>query len=107
MASGQSACGIFFAERESIADEVRKSPPRCDGRGRHVRGMQVLRATKIGRDTNFFIQPAVDFRKLARDDCAILQACGLAANTIVAGGQQACDRMNALRSAPRARIHHH
>ena len=24
-------------------------------------------------------------------DCAILQACGLAANTIVAGGRQACD----------------
>jgi Xaa-Pro aminopeptidase len=24
-------------------------------------------------------------------DCAILQACGLAANTIVAGGKQACD----------------
>ena len=56
-------------------------------------GMQALRAAKIGRDRKLLYHnvPLTSEKLRAVIDCAILQACGLAANTIVAGGRQACD----------------
>ncbi len=55
--------------------------------------MQVLRTAKIGRDRKLLYHnlPLTSEKMRAVIDCAILQACGLAANTIVAGGRQACD----------------
>ncbi|MEK7781420.1 MAG: M24 family metallopeptidase [Verrucomicrobiota bacterium] len=55
--------------------------------------MQMLRATKIGRDRRLFHHnvPLTSERLRAVIDCAILQASGLPANTIVAGGKQGCD----------------
>ena len=55
--------------------------------------MQVLRATKIGRDRRLYHRNDVLTSEKLRAviDCAILQASGLPANTIVAGGRQACD----------------
>jgi len=55
--------------------------------------MQVLRATKIGRDRRLLYHnvPLTSERLRSVIDCAILQANGLAANTIVAGGKQGCD----------------
>jgi Xaa-Pro aminopeptidase len=55
--------------------------------------MQVLRTAKIGRDRKLLYHnlPLTSEKLRAVIDCAILQACGLAANTIVAGGRQACD----------------
>ena len=56
-------------------------------------GMEVLRRAKIGRDRKLIHHgvPLTSERLRAVIDCAILQASGLAANTIVAGGRQACD----------------
>jgi Xaa-Pro aminopeptidase len=56
-------------------------------------GMEVLRRSKIGRNRRLIYHglPLTSERLRAVIDCAILQACGLAANTIVAGGRQACD----------------
>jgi len=55
--------------------------------------MQVLRASRIGRDRRLFHhnEPLTSEKLRAVIDCAILQASGLAANTIVAGGKQGCD----------------
>jgi Xaa-Pro aminopeptidase len=55
--------------------------------------IQVLRAAKIGRDGRLMHQNALLTSEKLRSviDCAILQANGLAAHTIVAGGRQACD----------------
>jgi len=55
--------------------------------------MQVLRATKIGRDRRLFYRSELLTSEKLRAviDCAILQASGLPANTIVAGGRQGCD----------------
>ncbi len=55
--------------------------------------MQVLRAAKIGRDRRLvYHNNLLTSEKLrAVIDTAILQAGGLAANTIVAGGKQGCD----------------
>src|SRR5208282_3691046 len=56
-------------------------------------GMEVLRRSKIARNRNLIYHglPLTSEKLRAVIDCAILQACGLAANTIVAGGKQACD----------------
>jgi Xaa-Pro aminopeptidase len=56
-------------------------------------GMQVLRAAKIGRGHKLIYHnvPLTSEKLRAVMDCAVLQACGLAANTVVAGGRQACD----------------
>jgi len=56
-------------------------------------GMQVLRNSKPGRGRKLFWHhlPLTSEKLRAVIDCAILQACGLAANTIVAGGEQGCD----------------
>ena len=55
--------------------------------------MQVLRAAKIGRDRRLLYHnvPLTSEKLRSVIDCAILQANGLAANTIVAGGKQGCD----------------
>ena len=55
--------------------------------------MEVLRRSKIARDRKLIYHgvPLTSERLRAVIDCAILQACGLAANTIVAGGKQGCD----------------
>jgi len=55
--------------------------------------MQVLRAARIGRDRRLLHHnvPLTSEKLRSVIDCAILQASGLAANTIVAGGKQGCD----------------
>jgi Xaa-Pro aminopeptidase len=55
--------------------------------------MQVLRRAKIARNRKLIYHglPLTSERLRAVIDCAILQAGGLAAHTIVAGGKQACD----------------
>jgi Xaa-Pro aminopeptidase len=55
--------------------------------------MEVLRRSKIARNRKLIYHglPLTSEKLRAVIDCAILQACGLAANTIVAGGRQACD----------------
>ncbi len=91
----KARAGIFFAEREiKSADEVRKiSAALVMAEVGMAEGMQVLRAAKIGRDHKLIHHnvPLTSEKLRAVIDCAILQACGLAANTIVAGGQQACN----------------
>ena len=56
-------------------------------------GMQALKSAKIGRDRKLSYRGAPLTSEKLRSiiDCAILQAGGLAAHTIVAGGKQACD----------------
>jgi len=72
--------------------------------------MQVLRTAKIGRGRKLLYHnvPLTSEKLRSVIDCAILQASGLAANTIVAGGRQACDRTNAVmaRSAQKRACHH-
>src|SRR5208282_385995 len=87
--------GNFFPEREiKSAAEVRKiSAALVMAEVGMVEAMQVLRTAKIGRDRKLLYHnlPLTSEKLRAVIDCAILQACGLAANTIVAGGRQACD----------------
>ena len=87
--------GNFFPEREiKSAAEVRKiSAALVMAEVGMAEAMQVLRAAKIGRDRKLLYHnlPLTSEKLRAVIDCAILQACGLAANTIVAGGRQACD----------------
>ena len=84
-----------FPKREiKSADEVRKiSAALTMAEVGMAEGMEVLRRSKIGRNRRLFYHglPLTSEKLRAVIDCAILQACGLAANTIVAGGQQACD----------------
>ena len=85
----------FFPKREiKSADEVRKiSAALVMAEVGMAEGMQALRLSKIGRNRQLLYRglPLTSERLRAVIDCAILQACGLAANTIVAGGKQACD----------------
>ena len=87
--------GNFFPEREiKSADEVRKiSAALVMAEVGMAEAMQVLRTAKIGRDRKLLYHnvPLTSEKLRSVIDCAILQACGLAANTIVAGGRQACD----------------
>jgi Xaa-Pro aminopeptidase len=87
--------GNFFPEREfKSAAEVRKiSAALLMAEVGMAEGMQALRAAKIGRDRRLLYHnvPLTSEKLRSVIDCAILQACGLAANTIVAGGRQACD----------------
>jgi Xaa-Pro aminopeptidase len=84
-----------FPKREiKSADEVRKiSAALTMAEVGMAEGMEVLRRSKIGRNHKLIYHgiPLTSERLRAVIDCAILQACGLAANTIVAGGKQACD----------------
>jgi Xaa-Pro aminopeptidase len=85
----------FFPKREiKSADEVKKiSAALAMAEVGMAEGMEVLRRAKISRDRKLIYHgvPLTSERLRAVVDCAILQANGLAANTIVAGGRQACD----------------
>ena len=85
----------FFPKREiKSADEVRKiSAALAMAEVGMAEGMEVLRRSKFGSNRKLIYHgvPLTSERLRAVIDCAILQACGLAANTIVAGGRQACD----------------
>ncbi len=85
----------FFPRREfKSADEVRKiSAALMMAEVGMAEGMQALRLSKIGKRRQLIYRgsPLTSERLRAVIDCAILQACGLAANTIVAGGKQGCD----------------
>jgi Xaa-Pro aminopeptidase len=87
--------GTFFPEREiKSAAEVRKiSAALMMAEVGMAEAMQVLHRAKIGRDRKLIHHglPLTSEKLRAVIDCAILQASGLAANTIVAGGRQACD----------------
>ena len=87
--------GFFFPDREiKSAAEVRKiSAALVMAEVGMAEAMQVLRAAKIGRDRKLIYHnvPLTSEKLRSVIDCAILQASGLAANTIVAGGRQACD----------------
>jgi Xaa-Pro aminopeptidase len=85
----------IFPKREiKSADEVRKiSAALTMAEVGMAEGMEVLRRSKIGRNRKLIYHglPLTSEKLRSVIDCAILQACGLAANTIVAGGKQACD----------------
>lgn len=85
----------FFPRREfKTADEVKKiSAALVMAEVGMAEGMQALRLSKIDKRRQLIYRgaPLTSERLRAIIDCAILQARGLAANTIVAGGKQACD----------------
>ena len=85
----------FFPRREiKSADEVKKiSAALTMAEVGMAEGMEILRRAKINRDRMLIYNgiPLTSERLRAVIDCAILQARGLAANTIVAGGKQGCD----------------
>ena len=85
----------FFPRREiKNADEIKKiSAALMMAEVGMAEGMQALRHSKIDKRRQLIYRgsPLTSERLRAVIDCAILQACGLAANTIVAGGKQACD----------------
>ena len=85
----------FFPKREfKSADEVRKiSAALVMAEVGMAEGMQALRLSKIDKRRQLIYRgsPLTSERLRAVIDCAILQAHGLAANTIVAGGKQGCD----------------
>jgi Xaa-Pro aminopeptidase len=87
--------GSFFPQREQKTPaEVRKiSAALVMAEVGMSEAMQVLRASKIGRDRRLIYHnvPLTSEKLRSVIDIAILQACGLAANTIVAGGKQGCD----------------
>ncbi len=87
--------GHFFPEREiKTADEVKKiSAALMMAEVGMAEGIQVLRNSKIGRGRKLLWRnlPLTTEKLRAVIDCAILQASGLAAHTIVAGGKQGCD----------------
>jgi Xaa-Pro aminopeptidase len=91
----KARAGTFFPEREiKSADEVRKiSAALVMAEVGMAEAMQVLHAAKIGRGRKLIYHniPLTSEKLRAVIDCVIFQACGLAANTIVAGGRQACD----------------
>ena len=85
----------IFPRREiKSADEVKKiSAALAMAEVGMAEGIEVLRRARISRDRKLIYHglPLTSERLRAVIDCAILQASGLAANTIVAGGGQACD----------------
>jgi Xaa-Pro aminopeptidase len=85
----------FFPQREiKSADEVRKiSAALMMAEVGMAEGIQALRLSKIDKRRQLIYRgvPLTSERLRAVIDCAVLQACGLAANTIVAGGKQGCD----------------
>ncbi len=93
--SVQPRPGNFFPEREiKSAAEVRKvSAALGMAEVGMAEGMRVLRMAKIGHNRKLLYHnvPLTSEKLRAVMDCAILQAGALAANTIVAGGRQACD----------------
>lgn len=87
--------GSFFPRREQKAPvEVKKiSAALLMAEVGMAEGMQVLRAAKIGRDRRLLYHnlPLTSEKLRSVIDTAVLQASGLPAHTIVAGGRQGCD----------------
>jgi Xaa-Pro aminopeptidase len=86
--------GVFPKREIKSADEVRKiSAALTMAEVGMAEGMEVLRRSKIGRNRKLIYHgiPLTSEKLRSVIDCAVLQACGLAANTIVAGGRQASD----------------
>ena len=86
--------GIFPRREIKSADEVKKvSAALAMAEVGMAEGMEVLRRAKISQDRKLIYHgvPLTSERLRAVIDCAILQANGQAANTIVAGGKQGCD----------------
>lgn len=85
----------FFSERElkSPAEVKKVSAALMMAEVGMAEAMQALKSTKIARDRRLIYHGAPLTSEKLRSiiDCAILQAGGLAAHTIVAGGRQACD----------------
>jgi Xaa-Pro aminopeptidase len=89
------AAGSVFPQREQKSPtEVRKiSAALLMAEVGMAEAIQVLRSTKIGRDRTLLYHnvPLTSEKLRAVIDTTILQACGSAAHTIVAGGKQGCD----------------
>ena len=86
--------GVFPKREIKSADEVRKiSAALMMAEVGMAEGMQALRLAKIDKRRQLIYRgsPLTSERLRAVIDCAVLQASGLAANTIVAGGRQGCD----------------
>ena len=87
--------GDFFSERElkSLAEVKKISAALMMAEVGMAEGMQALKSARIARDRRLIYHGAPLTSEKLRSiiDCAILQAGGLAAHTIVAGGKQACD----------------
>jgi Xaa-Pro aminopeptidase len=85
----------FFSERESKSPaEVKKiSAALMMAEVGMAEAMQALKSAKVARDRRLMYRGAPLTSEKLRSiiDCAILQAGGLAAHTIVAGGKQGCD----------------
>jgi Xaa-Pro aminopeptidase len=87
--------GMFFPEREQKSPaEVKKiSAALIMAEVGMAEGIQALKLSRIGRDGRLIYHNAPLTSEKLRSviDTAILQTCGLASRTIVAGGRQACD----------------
>ena len=87
--------GHFFPERElKTADEVKKiSAALMMAEVGLAEGIQALKNSRIGKKRRLMYHnvPLTSEKLRAIIDIAIIQAGGLAAHTIVAGGRQACD----------------
>jgi Xaa-Pro aminopeptidase len=87
--------GNFFTEREfKTADEVKKiSAALMMAEVGLAEGIQALKNAKVGKQRRLIYHnvPLTAEKLRAIIDIAIIQAGGLAAHTIVAGGRQACD----------------
>ncbi len=87
--------GNFFPEREQKSpDEVRKISAALGlAEEAMAAAIRVLRSAKIGKSRLLLYRggPLTSERLRAVIDTTIVQANGLAAHTIVAGGKQACD----------------
>jgi Xaa-Pro aminopeptidase len=88
------AKGHFWPERERKTEAELKEMRRALAitEAGMARAMEVLRAAEIaGKNLRWGGRPLTSERLRAEIDSAILHAGGLPANTIVAGGEQACD----------------
>jgi Xaa-Pro aminopeptidase len=87
--------GLFWPEREAKSDEELKLMRRAlqITEAGMARGMEVLQTSKpgAGKKLMWSGKPLTSEVLRAEIDSAILRAGGLPANTIVAGGDQACD----------------
>ena len=85
----------FFSERElkSPAEVKKVSAALMMAEVGMAEAMQALKTSRITRDRRLIYRGAPLTSEKLRSviDCAILQAGGLAAHTIVAGGKQGCD----------------
>jgi Xaa-Pro aminopeptidase len=87
--------GLFFADRErKNAEEIKKiSAALMMAEVGLAEGIHALKTAKIGRNRRLMYRhnPLTSEKLRSIIDTAILQAGGHPANTIVAGGEQACD----------------